>query len=46
MNGHITDTGIISTFGSFHQGDEYQFGEYSLVGNVLLIVLLQLHMPK
>ena len=29
MNGHITDTGIINTLGSFHQGDEYQFGEYS-----------------
>ena len=29
MNGHITDIGIINTLGSFHQGDEYQFGEYS-----------------
>ena len=29
MNGHITDTSMINTLGSFHQGDEYQFGEYS-----------------
>ena len=29
MNGHITDIGIINTLGSLHQGDEYQFGEYS-----------------
>ena len=29
MNGHISDIGIINTLGSFHQGDEYQFGEYS-----------------
>ena len=29
MNGHITDTGIIHTLGSLHQGDEYQFEEYS-----------------